>query len=71
MVPNRLIGDRVVGAPLAGEDGMQRLDGFVRADPASRLDELAEQLAAEHAVVLELLVAALEGGDGGCSISVV
>ena len=51
--PYRLVGHRFVGAPLAGEHRVQRLDGFVRAGQAGRLDELAEQLAAEQPVALE------------------
>jgi hypothetical protein len=42
---------------------VQRLDGLVRAGQAGCLDELAEQLAAEQPVVLELLVATLEHRD--------
>ena len=63
VVPYRLVGDRFVGAPLAGENRVQRFDGLVGADQAGGLDELAEQLAAEQPVVLELLVAAFEHRD--------
>ena len=63
MVPDRLVGDRFVGTALAREDRVQGLDGLVGAGQPGRLDELAEQLAAEQPVVLELLVAALEHRD--------
>ena len=65
MVPYCLVGDRFVGAPLAGENRVHRFDGLVGADPAGHLDELAEQLSAEQAVVFELLVAAFEHHDAG------
>lgn len=60
---NRLVRDRFVGAALAGENRMQRLDGFIGANQAHGLDELAEQLAPEQPVILQLLVAALEHRD--------
>ena len=63
MVANRLVKDRFVGAALAGENRMQRLDGLVGANQARGLDELAEQLATEQPVVLQLLVAAFEHRD--------
>ena len=53
----------LVGAPLAGENRMQRLDGLVGANQAGGLDELAEQLAPEQPVVLQPLVAAYERRD--------
>jgi hypothetical protein len=63
VVPNRLVRDGFVGASLAGENRVQRLDGLVGANQAGGLDELAEQLAPEQPVVLQLLVAADERRD--------
>ena len=65
MVADRLVEDGPVGTSLAGENRVQGLDGLVGAHETRGLDELAEQLAAEQPVVLELLVAALEDGDCG------
>jgi hypothetical protein len=64
VVPDGLVSDGLVGQAFAGEHRMLGLDGFVRTDRRRDLDELSEELAAEHAVVFEPLIAALElGGD--------
>jgi hypothetical protein len=64
VVPDGLVSDGLVGPAFAGAHRMLGLDGFVRTDCRRDLDELSEELAAEHAVVFEPLIAALElGGD--------
>ena len=60
---NGLVSDGLVGTAFAGEHRMLGLDGLVRTDRRRDLDELAEELAAEHAVVFEPLIAAFELGD--------
>ncbi len=61
MVANRLIPNGFVGAALSCEDGVLRLDRLIGAGQSRDPEELGEELAAEHAVVLELLIAADEG----------
>ena len=55
--------DRLVGAAFAREHCVLGFDGLVRTDRRRYLEELAEQLAAEHAMVFQVLIAALELGD--------
>ena len=62
MVAGGLVSDGFVGPALAGEHRMLGFDVLVRASCRRDSDELAEQLPAEHAVVLQLLIAALELG---------
>ena len=63
MVAGGSVSDRFVGTTLAGEHRVLGLDPLVRANRRGDLDELAEKLAAEHPVVFEPLIAALELGD--------
>ena len=63
MVSGGAVVDRFVGAAFAREHRVLGLDGLVRTDRRRDLDELAEELPAEHTVVFEVLIAALELGD--------
>jgi hypothetical protein len=63
VMPDGLVSDGLVGPAFAGEPRMLGLDGFVRTDRRRDLDELTEELPAEHAVVFEPLIASLELGD--------
>jgi hypothetical protein len=56
------VSNRFVGPALASEHRVLGLDGFVREGQAGDSEELAEDLPAENAVVIELLIAALELG---------
>jgi hypothetical protein len=58
---------RFVGAALPGKHRVQGLDRFARTHEAGDLHELAEELTAEHAVVLEMLVTAFEQRRIRCS----
>src|SRR3954453_6809531 len=63
MVAGGVVADRLVGPAFAREHRMLGFDGLVRAHRRRDLDELAEELSTEHAVVFQALIAALELGD--------
>ena len=63
MVAGGAVVDRLVGPAFACEHRVLGFDGLVRTDRRRDLDELAEELSAEHAVVFQPLIAALELGD--------
>ena len=63
MVAGGAVPDRLIGAAFAREHRVLGFDGLVRTDRRRYLEELAEQLAAEHAMVFQVLIAALELGD--------
>jgi len=54
--------DRFLGTAFACKDCVLGFDGLVRTDGRRDLDELAEELPAEYAVVFQALIAALELG---------
>ena len=62
VVASGLISNGFVGPAFAREHRMQGFGGLVRTAQAGDSEELAEQLPAEHAVVIQLLIAALELG---------
>ena len=63
MVAGGAVLDRLVGAAFAREHCVLGFHGLVRTDRRRYLEELAEQLSAEHAMVFQVLIAALELGD--------
>src|SRR3954451_12393868 len=63
MVAGGVVADRLVGPAFAREHRMLGFDGLVRTHRRRDLDELAEELSAEHAVVFQALIASLEIGD--------
>jgi len=62
-VAGGLVANGFVGPAFACEHRMLGFDGLVRKGQAGDSKELAEELPAENAVVIQLLIAALELGD--------
>jgi hypothetical protein len=62
VVVGGFVANGFVGEAFAREHRMLRLGGLVRTGQAGDSEELAEELPAEHAVVIQPLVAALELG---------
>ena len=62
MVAGGLVSNGFVGPALAREHRVLGFDGLVRTGRRRDSDELAEELPAEHAVVIQPLIAALELG---------
>jgi hypothetical protein len=58
----KLVSNGFVGPALAREHHMLGFDGLARTSRRRDSDELAEELPAEHAVILQPLIAALELG---------
>jgi hypothetical protein len=63
-VAGRPVANRFVGLAFAGEHGVLGLHGLVGTGQTGDLDELTKELPAEDAVVIELLISALELGHG-------
>ena len=62
MVAGGAVVDRLVGPAFAREHRVLGFNGLIRTDRRRDLDELAEELSAEHAVVFQALVTAFELG---------
>ncbi len=60
MRKRRLVADRFVGPAFPREHRVLGFDGLIRAGQRCDPEKLAEKLATEHPVVLELLIPALE-----------